>query len=208
MCPIKWYHHFFILDVNIANAVNEGITGWKRPVIASGANLLIKKASFLKWDTQTDFDYYGGDDLHILKDFIDNNADIGLEIDKRYSVKTSAPKNLQTYISQRLRWIRNARKVKDEWNTFLMFLQVGLTVLYFSVLTYFLVNSFFLKAILLLCLKVIIDMFVFFNFFNQRKQLKSWLLIPIYELLFPLVLIVLTLGSFFIKNNWKGRILN
>lgn len=208
MYPIKWYHHFFILDVNIANAVNEGMTGWKRPVIASGANLLIKKDSFLKWDTQTDFDYHGGDDLHILKDFIDNNADIGFEIDKRYSVKTSAPKNLSAYFSQRLRWIRNSRKVKDEWNTFLMFLQVVLTVLFFSVFTYYLINSFLLKALLLLCLKVIIDLFVFFNFFNQRKQMKSWLLIPIYELLFPIVLIFLTLGSLFVKNNWKGRILN
>ncbi len=208
MYPNKWYHHFFILDVNIANAVNEGLTGWKRPVIASGANLLINKDSFLKWDTQSDFDYHGGDDLHILKDFIDNHADIGLEIHKKYAVKTSAPKNLRAYFSQRLRWIRNSRKIKDKWNTIMMFLQVILTVLYFSVLTYFLVNSFLLKALLLLCLKVIIDMFVFLNFFNQRKQTKTWLLIPIYEILFPVVLIVLTLGSLFVKNSWKGRTLN
>ena len=208
MQAVKWFQHFFVIDVNIANAVNEGMYGLYRPVMASGANMLVKRDNFLKWDTQSDFIYHGGDDLNILKDFIQNKAAIGLEVAKKYSVLTAAPSNLRAYISQRLRWIGNARRVKDQLNTILMLLQVGLTILYFAVIFYFLSNNLLLEALFLFCSKGVIDMIVFFDFFSQRKQLSIWILIPIYEVLFPVILFFLTLGSFFAKIKWKGRPLN
>lgn len=205
MYPNKWFQHFFILDVYIANIVNEGIYGLYRPVMASGANFLIKRDSFLKWDKQNNFGYLGGDDLKILKDFQNYNGNIGLEIDQKYSVSTAAPQNLKTYFFQRLRWIRNARIVKDEFNSILMLLQLGLTASYVCVIFYFLSNKLYFEALSLLGFKVLLDMFLLFNFFNHRKQLATWIFIPIYEFLFPIILIVLTLGSLFVKTNWKGR---
>lgn len=39
--------HLYEVDLLLVNAANCGIAGWKRPIMASGANLLYRRASFV-----------------------------------------------------------------------------------------------------------------------------------------------------------------
>lgn len=58
------------LDYYFLNALNIGLTGYSTPIVASGANLLFNKASFLAIDS---FEYHqhiaSGDDHFLLHDF-------------------------------------------------------------------------------------------------------------------------------------------
>jgi biofilm PGA synthesis N-glycosyltransferase PgaC len=204
----KWYQHFFILDLYIANAANEGISGFFRPVMASGANLLINREKFLIWDSQRNFDFLGGDDLNILKDFRINNGDIQIEIDGKYSVKTEAPKTIKAYFSQRLRWTRNAMQVRDDLSSFLVLIQLFLTFSMVIMLCYLLANSYINNAILLVCFKLLFDLLVFYSFFKSKNQRITLCLMPFYELLFPIYILILSFGVLFIKPIWKNRIIH
>jgi glycosyltransferase involved in cell wall biosynthesis len=208
--PVKmfhkiWYQHFFILDVYIANAVNEGVSGLLRPVMASGANLLINREKFLSWDTQRNFDFLGGDDLHVLKDFRNNNGAVSIEMDAKFSVQTEAPRTIKAFFSQRLRWLKNAKQVRDDLSSLLIILQLILTFSIFILLFYFVWNAFFKEAILLGCFKIVFDVLLFYSFFKSKNQILTFIFLPIYELVFPVYILILSFGMLFIKPKWKNR---
>jgi cellulose synthase/poly-beta-1,6-N-acetylglucosamine synthase-like glycosyltransferase len=201
----KWYQHFFIIDVYIANAVNEGISGLLRPVMASGANLVCHREKFLSWDSQRNFDFLGGDDLHILKDFRNNNGVVAIEIDSKFSVLTEAPDTFKAFFSQRLRWSKNAMHVRDHLSSFLVMLQLFFTFSIFIFLCYFLVNSHVKEAVLLGSFKILFDLLLFYSFFKNKNQLLTLSLLPIYELVFPIYILILCFGVLFINPFWKNR---
>jgi cellulose synthase/poly-beta-1,6-N-acetylglucosamine synthase-like glycosyltransferase len=201
----KWYQHFFIIDVYIANAVNEGISGLLRPVMASGANLVCHRGKFLSWDSQRNFDFLGGDDLHILKDFRNNNGVVAIEIDSKFSVLTEAPDTFKAFFSQRLRWSKNAMHVRDHLSSFLVMLQLFFTFSIFIFLCYFLVNSYVKEAVLLGSFKILFDLLLFYSFFKNKNQLLTLSLLPIYELVFPIYILILCFGVLFINPFWKNR---
>jgi hypothetical protein len=90
-------------------------------------------------------------------------------------------------------------------STVLALLQFFLTVGFFSYLIYFLFNSKFELALITFTFKVLVEMLLFLPFFYRFKRMKAWLLLPIYQLLFPFYnLLILVLIPFF-KPIWKGR---
>lgn len=72
-------HHLFEIDLLLINALNTGLNGLSRPIIASGANLLFKREAFLKFDRfETHKHIPSGDDIYLLRDFRDAKADVRL----------------------------------------------------------------------------------------------------------------------------------
>jgi glycosyltransferase involved in cell wall biosynthesis len=208
MISTQWYQHFFIIDYNVVNAVNEAIAGWNRPIMASGANLLIAREKFMKWDSNNHFNYLGGDDLYILRDFRKNNGQILLESNKKYCVQTQGPNSVKEFISQRLRWINNSKKVSDNLSDFLVLLQLVLTFSYLTTFFYFLFHTLVEEALWLACFKFIFDILLFYPFFKNKEQVLPLCLLPIYELLFPIYVLILMIGMIFIKPKWKNRNIN
>ena len=203
----RWCEHFFEVDLLLVNALNTGLSGLKRPIIASGANLLVRKSSFEQYDCyETHAHIPSGDDIYLLRDFRNANAEVRVCTIPTFQVTTETPQSFSEFIHQRLRWVAKTGNVRDHLSTFLAVVQFFLTIGFFSSLIYFLLNSKFELALITFTLKVLVDLLFFLPFFYRFKRMKAWLLLPIYQLLFPFYnLLILVLIPFF-KPIWKGRV--
>lgn len=202
----RWYEHFFEVDLLLVNALNTGLSGLKRPIIASGANLLVRKSAFEKYDCyETHAHIPSGDDIYLLRDFRKANADVRVCTIPTFQVTTETPQSFSEFIHQRLRWVAKTGNVRDHLSTFLAVVQFFLTIGFFSSLIFFLLHSKFKLALITFSLKVLVDLLLFLPFFYRFKRMKAWLLLPFYQLLFPFYnLLILVLIPFF-KPIWKGR---
>lgn len=194
---------FLNIDVLLANALNIGITGWKRPIMASGANLLFEKASFDQFDSIEKHQHIAsGDDVFLLRDFTQNNLDVKVSIASEVTVSTSAPEKLSECINQRARWAGKTKHIDDKLNMRLAIFQAIINLLFFGVLTCMLFVS-KKYALLFYFGKSILDLLFFVPYFFKTKNYQSWFLIPFYELFYPFyaLMILRKTGSFV----WKGR---
>ena len=202
----RWFEHFFEVDLLLVNALNTGLSGLKRPIIASGANLLVRKSAFEQYDCyETHAHIPSGDDIYLLRDFRNAKADVRVCTIPTFKVTTETPQSFSEFIHQRLRWVAKTGNVRDHLSTFLAVVQFFLTIGFFSSLIYFLLHSKFELALITFTLKVLVDLLLFLPFFYRFKRMKAWLLLPVYQLLFPFYnLLILVLIPFF-KPIWKGR---
>ena len=202
----RWFEYFFEVDLLLVNALNTGLSGLKRPIIASGANLLVRKSSFEQYDCyETHAHIPSGDDIYLLRDFRNANAEVRVCTIPTFQVTTETPQSFSEFIHQRLRWVAKTGNVRDHLSTFLALVQFLLTIGFFSILIYLLFNSKFELALITFAFKVLVEMLSFLPFFYRFKRMKAWFLLPIYQFLFPFYnLLILVLIPFF-KPIWKGR---
>jgi len=200
-------HEFlFEVDVVLINALNTGLAGLKRPIIASGANLLYKRNSFEKHDHfESHAHMSSGDDIYLLRDFRNAKVDVRLFSDSNFAVHTETPKNLKELIHQRLRWIAKTGDVKDQLSNVLAILQILMTMSFVAILVYVGVRAEWHLMFGFYLMKTAIDMLLFLPFFNRIKRMKTWLFIPVYELIFPVYSLVILFLMFTFKPIWKGR---
>ena len=124
-------HHLFEIDLLLINALNTGLNGIARPIIASGANLLFKREAFLKFDRfETHKHIPSGDDIYLLRDFRDAKADVRLVAKKSIQVVTETPQSFKEFIHQRIRWIAKTGNVNDHLST-------GLAIVQFILILHF-----------------------------------------------------------------------
>ena len=201
-----WKQHWQELDLHNINAINVGLYGLYRPVIASGANLLFNKASFYKVGQYSSHaQFSSGDDTFLLRDFRKNHMDVRLLSSSALAVITYSTVGIRAFLNQRLRWISKTRRVKDHFATVLAILQTG-----FSFWFYWLLITCFVDANFLLCfkcyaLKTIIDMVFFARYYFRFNRVSSWVLFPLHQFIFPLYNLILVVLIPFYQSTWKGR---
>ncbi|NRA10659.1 MAG: glycosyltransferase [Crocinitomicaceae bacterium] len=206
MVSKKWYEHFYEIDLLLITAANAGVSGLSRPIMASGANLLYKTETFRKVDNiESHIKMASGDDTYLLRDFRENNTDVRLHTSQNCSVTTETPQSFKEFIDQRLRWIGKTRDIKDNLSTTLAIVQALLTLGFFGLLVLSIIESDWKITGLLFGLKSITDLFLFFPYFNRVKRLRSWIYIPVYEVMFPIYTLLLVVLLFTYKPKWKGR---
>lgn len=202
----KLFHHLFEVDLVLVNAVNAGLSGLHRPIIASGANLLFSREAFNKYDRlQTHAHMPSGDDIYLLRDFRVAKGNVRLMTDPRVAIQTETPQSFKEFLHQRLRWIAKTGDVKDHLSTSLAIIQAVFTFCFVVLVVMYLLNGQFSFALIALFAKTTIDMLAFLPFFNRTKRARSWLFIPLYELLFPIYSLVILSMMYFFKPVWKGR---
>lgn len=199
-------HHLFEIDLLLINALNTGLNGIARPIIASGANLLFKREAFLKFDRfETHKHIPSGDDIYLLRDFRDAKADVRLVAKKSFQVETETPQSIKEFIHQRIRWIAKTGNVNDHLSTALAIVQFILIFSFWTIEIKLLVENEFQLAFIFFGMKTGLDLLFFFPFFNEFNRLTAWLLIPIYQLIFPIYNLILLILLPFFKPKWKGR---
>ena len=209
--PVKmksehWFHRLFELDVLLINAVNAGINGWSRPIIASGANLLYSKEAFEIHDRFEEHRHMpSGDDIYLLRDFRNGGAKVALSTNPALAIVTETPQSFREFIHQRLRWIAKTGDVGDHLSTFLSVLQASFTFFFFGLFIHLLIASQFSLALITLLIKTCVDLLVFFPYFKRMQRIKSWLFLPLYELFFPLYSLLILALMYTYKPVWKGR---
>ncbi|HIP31703.1 MAG TPA: glycosyltransferase [Crocinitomicaceae bacterium] len=204
-----FWEHLYEIDLALINAVNVGMAGLKRPLMASGANLLYERSVFDEVDSIEEHGKVAsGDDMYLLKDYRDNEKEVRLVSTTNHAIITETPQSFREFIDQRLRWLGKTSDLKDHLSTGLAILQSLLTFLFFALLVYSIAQGDWEDAMILFSSKMLIDFVVFFPYFKRIKRLSTWLFIPLYELLFPFyTLIILTL-MFWYKPKWKGRVIS
>jgi len=199
-------HHLFEIDLLLINALNTGLNGLSRPIIASGANLLFKRKSFLEFDRfETHKHIPSGDDIYLLRDFRDAKADVRIVARRSFQVETETPQSFNEFIHQRIRWIAKTGNVNDHLSTVLAIIQFVFIFSFWSIEIKLLLENEHQLAFILFGMKTVLDMLFFFNFFREFKRFTAWLLLPIYQLIFPIYNLILLFLLPFFKPIWKGR---
>ena len=194
------------IDLHIMNAINVGLYGLFRPVIASGANLLFSKSAFLTADDYSSHQHISsGDDLFLLRDFRKNNKDVRLISDPLLAVYTYAPEGLVAFLHQRIRWISKTSKVKDHFATSLGVIQTLLSVVFYTLLGIYLFKEQYSELLFLLCVKTGLDLIFYAEYFFRFKRIVVWLLIPGYQVIFPWYNLILLILIPNFRAKWKDR---
>lgn len=197
---------FFEMDHLMLNAINVGLAGWGRPIVASGANLLFDKEKYLKFNQMEQHQHVAsGDDVFLLNNFRKANLSIRLVSSHHFAVETACPSDLKELQQQRVRWISKSKEVKDMLSNTISMLQFLYTMLFLAILCYYSVNFNFRVVLTSFFLKSSIDLLIFLPFFNKVHKMSNWLLIPIYELILPFYTLWIFSSMFTTKLAWKER---
>jgi cellulose synthase/poly-beta-1,6-N-acetylglucosamine synthase-like glycosyltransferase len=203
----RWFEHFFEVDLLLVNALNTGLSGLKRPIIASGANLLVRKSAFEQFDCyETHAHIPSGDDIYLLRDFRNAKADVRVCTIPTFQITTETPQSFSEFIHQRLRWVAKTGDVNDHLSTTLALIQLILTIGFFGILTYLIIQFNYYLAGLTFAFKISIDMLLFLPFFYRFNRMTAWWILPIYQLVFPFYNVLILILLPFFKPVWKGRI--
>ena len=206
MVAKKWYEYLYEIDLLLVTAANAGLAGLSRPIMASGANLFYKRDTFTKVDNlQSHIHVASGDDTYLLRDFREQKTDTRLLTDPACAITTETPQSFKEFIDQRLRWIGKTGDIKDNLSTSLAMMQAVLTLFFMSLLVYYGITKDWIQLFYVFGLKAGIDLVLFMPYFFRLKRVVSWVLIPIYELLFPIYTIIIASLLFTYKPKWKGR---
>ena len=207
MTANSFIEYLYEIDLALVNAVNVGLAGWKRPIMASGANLMYEAEVFKQVDSiQSHEQVASGDDMYSLKDFRENDKNVRLVSNLEHAIYTETPQSFSEFINQRLRWLGKTSDLKDNLSTTLAIVQSVLTLAFFVILIGSLLQLNYPVLFLLVGVKTVIDLLAFFPYLKRIKRLKTWLFIPLYEFFFPLYTLIIVVGIFFYKPKWKGRV--
>lgn len=202
----NFMEHLFEIDLTLVNAANVGVSGLKRPIMASGANMLFKRSSFDEVDNLESHKHAAsGDDMYLLRDFRENDKEVRLISSLKNAIYTETPQSLKEFIDQRLRWLGKTGDLKDHLSTSLAIMQSILTLTFLALIVFTLVIRDWQLLVVVYGVKSILDMILFFPYFNRIKRLMTWCFIPFYELLFPFYTIVMLSLIYTYKPKWKGR---
>ena len=203
---MNFLNRFLQQDVLFADLLNKSIAGWIRPIFCSGANLLVKKESFLEAINQTSyFEFDSGDDVFLLREIQRKNKKIEVHVDSNLAVQTELPQTFNESIHQRMRWLGKSLKVGDKLANSLAILQFGFSLMNIG----FLVGIFILLpikfAFTLVVLKTLLELLFSFDYYQKNNHLALWLTIPFYLLILPLINGIMAFAFLGFKPKWKGR---
>jgi glycosyltransferase involved in cell wall biosynthesis len=195
-------------DVQLANFVNLGTTGWLRPIMCSGANLLFRKVSFLNEVVKSNyFEKSSGDDVYLLKLFQLSGKKIQTHISTKLEVITQGAQTVHEYIDQRTRWIGKSRHVADSLANSMIIVQFILAISFWIAFALAIVNLSATYFMIFLFVKIALDAICLYPFYHHNHKIKTWMLLPGYIFLLPLINCFLLLLSIGYSPRWKDRLI-
>lgn len=192
------------IDVTLSNILNRAFSVLRRPVLASGANLLFKAESYRELSRTDHFDLLSGDDMFLLRDFRQAGGDIRVTSDQRLTVSTDAPASMSAWLDQRVRWISKAQRIGDIVPLFFALINFGMGVFFYIVIIHLSCSDLW-TAIYLLLFKLFYDTLLMTPHFLSDRNERALVLLPLYNLFLPVYSALLAVLSVAYKPQWKGR---
>ena len=190
---------FYELDYYFLSSINVAVSGFTKPIVASGANLLFEKESFLACDSiQKHQHIASGDDQFLLDDFKKAGKTMQVIPLHGLCVNTETPHSLKSFMQQRLRWIGKSSKIKDTTTYFIS--TIG--VLYLVLFIFLLFTPFWFYV---LPVKIMIDMFIFLPYLHRLNRTKIVWFSPFFTCIYPIYFLGIILFRLGMKTQWKGR---
>lgn len=202
----NFFHSFFEFDVLLINALNAGVSGWCRPIVASGANLLISKSSYDACSRFSLHEYIAsGDDVYLMKDLRAENKEILLSTSSNVLVITETPRSWREFLNQRIRWIAKSGHVNDSLANAIGIGQAFFTLGFLALIIFLLISCNYSLFLALFGIKCLLDFIFFSPYFKRFKCINALMLLPLYQVIFPFYHFLLLLLVPFFKPTWKGR---
>jgi biofilm PGA synthesis N-glycosyltransferase PgaC len=206
MKGVSFLEKYFESDYSLANAINTSISGWKRPFLASGANLLFNQKAFIESDNYSSHAHINsGDDMFLLRDFRLKNKNVELISSKYLAVSTESPQTLSEFFQQRLRWINKSPEIKDQLSNSLAILSLIFNLCFISTYISLIIRQEWKIVLIIFGIKSIIDLLVYLPYFLKTNRLKTWIGLPLFALIQPFYLSTLLIMMLIYKPTWKGR---
>ena len=175
------------------------------PIMCNGANLVIRRTTYLQYINNINTSIAYGDDMFMLHALKKNKTKINYIYDSNYIVKTKGTNSLKKFLLQRTRWAAKSINYTDSTTIFTALLVVLINLIIITSLL--LIPHFSLLIILLIFIIENIILLPYLFKYKQYRILKYYpILFPIISLLYPLyVLTILILIPFYNKTNphWK-----
>lgn len=181
-----------------------GLASLKKPVMCNGANLSVKRSSFLN-NLSPQNHIASGDDVFLLHQFKKEGKSILVLKSQQHVVYTSPPKSLLDFIRQRVRWGSKTPYYTDSDTILLALLILGVNLFLIAGFVAGIAKMSVLPLLAGLFVKISADMLLFFagnKFFKFNFQL---LLIPIIDVLYPFYILFTSILIIKKPFDWKGR---
>ena len=202
----NFFHSFFEFDVLLINALNAGVSGWSRPIVASGANLLISKSSY---DACSRFSHHehiaSGDDVYLMKDLRAENKEFLISTSSHVLVTTETPRSWREFLNQRIRWIAKTGHVNDPLANAIGIGQAIFAMGFLALIISLMISRNYGLFWTLYGIKCLLDFIFFSPYFLRFKRFNALMLLPLYLVIFPFYNVLLLLLVPFFKPTWKGR---
>ena len=185
------------------------------PIMCNGANLIIRRTTYLQYINNINTSIASGDDMFMLHALKKNKSKINYLYNSDYIVKTKGTNSLKKFLLQRTRWAAKSINYTDLTtisiailvtiiNIFLFLAPCSIFITNYPLLP----NPYYLLLIFLIIM--IIENIILLPFLCKYKQYRTLkyypILFPIMSLLYPLyILTILILILFYNKTNphWK-----
>ena len=175
------------------------------PIMCNGANLIIRRTTYLQYINNINTSIASGDDMFMLHALKKNKSKIHYLYNNNYIVKTKGTNSLKKFLLQRTRWAAKSLNYTDP-TTILTAIIVILTNIFLIISPLIITNYSLLIFIIIMIIENIILLPYLFKY-KQYRILKYYpILFPIMSLLYPLyILTILILILFYNKTNphWK-----
>lgn len=186
-------------------AVTTYTTLLNNPIMCNGANLIIRRTTYLEYINHINTYIASGDDMFMLHALKKNKAKINYLYNSEYIVKTKGTNSLKKFLQQRTRWAAKSINYKDI-TTISVALFVVIINIFLLISLLLTPCSFFLIFSIILIIENII-MIPYLIKYKQYKILKYYpILFPIMSLLYPLYIITILISIPFYnktKPHWK-----
>lgn len=174
-----------------------------RPVMCNGANLAVRKETYLQLIDKITAYGPSGDDVFLLQEIKKERPDTILYIDHPGVLVTSLPTNsFKTFLNQKIRWASKTGKISD-------------LTMNISGIIFLLFNFYFLYLLLfgftsLFFIKILFELFFAFTVYNSQfgkpKSLGLWTLgSAIILMSYPFYSLLVVLLSKTTSFEWKNR---
>ncbi len=200
---------FFNLEFMSLVASGAGSLGMGLPLMANGANLTFTKQTYKDvLSTQDGKKLASGDDVFLLHAISEKfgSKTVHFIKDSLTIIETNPPENIKDFFSQRSRWASKAIAYKSWWA-----ILVSITVFMFNLFLVLSLIVSFLKHWMLIIyglfvlLKILIDfpLLHYFAEFTNRKKSIPYLFL--FDLIYPIYIVVAACSSLLFRFSWKGR---
>ena len=194
----------FAMEYNLFNALNF-LFYKNRPVSASGANLLVKRAFYLEQlqNDEKSLVFSSGDDYFLLHYALNKGKSIYLDENKSSFVNTSAPESIKAYFQQRCRWLSKtwvnlnfSELIIGAWASLYTLLPLIAVI---AVLSNYLPWYYFF--LMIFPFRIAMDLWLLRNYAPKT----SILTVVFFTFIYPFLFLATIIASSFIKPKWKGR---
>ncbi len=185
------------------------------PIMCNGANLIIRRTTYLQNIDKININIASGDDMFMLHTLKKNKAKINYIYNNNYIIKTKGTNSFKKFIKQRTRWAAKSINYTDPTTILTAIIVAAINIFLFLAPFSLLPTPYSLfptpySLLLIFLIIFIIENIIILPYlfkYKQYKVLKYYpILFPIMSLLYPLyILIILILIPFYNKTNphWK-----